>query len=328
MAISRFRAAGGFGQSMNYCFREKASIIGGNLVPVNEFDELERDDAKQVIKDATDAFKLTEFTNPGIQKNYYHVSISLALGEDLSDRLFAEMAYQHAAGIIALSKQPELADQPDALGAEIDRVREEKLSRYQMVVIRHTDKPHNHIHYLQSRVDLESGRAIRSSNERYHAQSVMRLLEDRFQLQRGQNSWDKKQPEAEKKKVREYQQKVADWLKGDIHLLQQLEHCSELELGTFKVARKPKNVELGLDSRTNVYRAEDLEKGQAKHGFAARPALILYDDGTVGGHEPFSREEAGAFKGLLLGRIHEFEREGQQSQRRERQQQRSRDIER
>lgn len=312
---------------MAYCFREKASIIGGNLVAVNEFDQLEQDDAKQVIQDATHAFKLTEFTNPGIEKNYYHVSISLAPGENLSDLDFAEMAYQHAAGIIALSKQPELADQQDALAAEIDRVRDEELNRYQMVVVRHTDKPHNHIHYLQSRVDLESGRAIRSSHERYHAQSVMRILEDRFELQRGQNSWDKKQPEHQKNKVREYQQKVADWLKGDIQLLQQLERHGDMELGAFKVARKSKNVELGLEARTNVYRAEDLEKGQAKHGFAARPALILYDDGAVGGHKPFSREEAEDFKTLLLRRIHQFEKEAH-GQERERQMQRSRDIER
>ena len=308
MAIASFRAASGIKSSISYCFRSGASIIGSNVAKTADFDRLTNDESKQLIQQVADRFALSQWTNPLVEKNYYHTSISLPLGESLGDSQFAQIAYEHAAGMVALAQQPELANDASVLGNAVNRVLEGELDQFQLVVFRHTDKPHEHIHYLQSRIHLESGVALSTSNDRYHSQAVMRVLEQRHGLQPQPSSWEKKKSKKDKVLEADYKQSLRDWIGQDIHSLDQVMNDNAVEIGEFILERKEASSRLSsVGDRLNLYRTKDFFKRGAKHGRSPTPVLIFYDDGRTGGSADISYDQTHQLKRLMEQLIEQME---------------------
>ena len=308
MAIASFRAASGIKSSISYCFRSGASIIGSNVAKTADFDRLTNDEAKQVIQQVADRFAISQWTNPQVEKNYYHTSISLPLGESLDDQAFAQVAYEHAAGMVATAQQPELANDASALGDAINQTLDDELDQFQLVVFRHTDKPHQHVHYLQSRIHLESGIALSTSNDRYHSQAVMRVLEKRHGLEPQPSSWEKKKSRSDKTLEADYRQSLRDWIGQDIHYLDQMMDDNAVEIGDFILERKTASSRLsGVGDRLNLYRTQDFFKRGAKHGRSPSPVLIFYDDGRTGGSADISYDQTQELKRLMEQLIEQVE---------------------
>lgn len=129
---------------LNYLFSKKgAHYIGGNMVGTNP-DEL-----------ATE-FRFAKMLNPKVSKAVYHASLSLPHDEKLNDDLWDEMAQKYL----------------EAMGFDMN----------QYVLVRHTDRNHDHIHIVASRIRLD-GTTVSDSWDYKRSETVLRQLEREYGVQ-------------------------------------------------------------------------------------------------------------------------------------------------
>lgn len=141
--ISKINHGRGFRGLLNYVFdRTKGHLIGGTMRA-----ETPRELARE--------FGETRRRNPDLMRPVFHVSLSLSPGEHLNDPQFNEVANRYM----------------EEMGFG--------LSPY--VVVRHSDKSHEHVHIVASRI-AHTGKTVSDSKEYERNQTVTRQLERDFGL--------------------------------------------------------------------------------------------------------------------------------------------------
>lgn len=121
----------------------KGILLGGNM------------DSK-TPRELAKEFAESRSLNPDLQRPVYHVSLSLSPGEHVDDFTFNEIADRYI--------------QRMGFGSS------------QYVVARHTDRDHEHIHIVASRIGLD-GKTVSDSNDYARSEEVIRGLEKEFGLE-------------------------------------------------------------------------------------------------------------------------------------------------
>ena len=135
----------GFLGVLNYVLDQaKGYRIGGNM---------DGQTPKELSKEFSESKKL----NPDLAKPVYHVSLSLSPGEKLNDFEWSEVANRYMA----------------EMGFEFS----------QFVAVRHTDKDHDHLHIVGSRIGLD-GMTVSDSQNYRRSEAVIRGIEKDYGLQR------------------------------------------------------------------------------------------------------------------------------------------------
>ncbi|MHC5761029.1 relaxase/mobilization nuclease domain-containing protein [Nostoc sp.] len=137
---------------LNYLFgKDGARQIGGNMEGTNP-------------RELTAEFGISRRLNPKVSRAVYHASLSLAYKESLDDDTWDEIAQKYL----------------QAMGFDMN----------QYVVVRHTDRTHEHIHIAASRIQLD-GTTVSDSWDDRRSEAVIRKLEQEYNLQSVQPSWEK-----------------------------------------------------------------------------------------------------------------------------------------
>lgn len=135
----------GFRGALNYVLNpEKGLLIGGNM---------EGKTPRELAKE----FAESRILNPDLQSPVYHVSLSLSLGEHLKDYTWNQIT---------------------------DRYMKEMGFEYsQFIVARHTDREHEHVHIVASRIGFD-GKTVSDSKNYYRSEQIIRGIEKEFGLER------------------------------------------------------------------------------------------------------------------------------------------------
>jgi Relaxase/Mobilisation nuclease domain len=137
---------------LNYLFgKDGAKQIGGNMEGTNP-------------RELAAEFGISRRLNPKVSRAVYHASLSLAHKESLDDDTWDEIAQKYL----------------QAMGFDMN----------QYVVVRHTDRTHEHIHIAASRIQLD-GTTVSDSWDDRRSEAVIRKLEQEYNLQSVQPSWEK-----------------------------------------------------------------------------------------------------------------------------------------
>lgn len=135
---------------LNYLHSKEGSRnIGGNMVG-------------KTPEILAQEFQVASQLNPKLKKMVYHASLSLPKTEAISDEQWGAIA----------------TDYLDAMG----------FSGSQYVIYRHTDRDHDHIHIVASRIRLTDGSTVSDSWDYRRGEEVMRTLEQKYQLSPVPNS--------------------------------------------------------------------------------------------------------------------------------------------
>ena len=128
----------GFRGTLNYLLKkEGAEIVGGNMLG---------ETPQELATEFAESRKL----RPGVSRAVYHASLSLPIGEHLSNEKWAGIAGQYV----------------ERMGFE----------KSQYVAVRHTDTEHDHIHIVASRIGMD-GRVVSESNDYKRSEEIIRGLE-------------------------------------------------------------------------------------------------------------------------------------------------------
>lgn len=127
-----------------------AALIGGNMVG--------RD-----IESITEEFEFSLRLNPIVRYPLLHVSLSLPVGERLSTELWQKVADRYMS--------------------------EMQLDDNQFIAVRHTDRPHDHIHLLATRIRFD-GNSSNIWQCKRRTEECLRGIERDLGLQRVPSSWD------------------------------------------------------------------------------------------------------------------------------------------
>lgn len=193
--------------TFRYCvWKDDAAIIGGTIAPLVQSGALPEAERLELVETTAAKFELSSALNGVVERNCYHVSLSLPVYEKLGDGEFSQLADEYLAGLILSSREPKLFEAEDKeIKERIDKFIQSELSSYQYAVIKHDDAEHSHIHIVASRVSLKTGKAIQRNWDRYRSQSLLRHLERVHGLEQNQNSWtiplEQKFPSASQKNL-------------------------------------------------------------------------------------------------------------------------------
>ena len=129
---------------LNYLHeKEQARLIGGNM-------------AGKTPRALAAEFRVARERNPRLQKAVYHASLALPKGEVLEDDRWCDIADDYIAG----------------MGFE----------ESQYAVYRHSDRDHDHIHIVASRIRILDGTTVTDSWDYPRSEKVIRELEKQYQL--------------------------------------------------------------------------------------------------------------------------------------------------
>jgi len=169
--IAPIQKGGSFGGILDYHFQKveqgSAEIIETNMLSNNE---------QHVNKMFTDTVGLK--VNRKVKNPVLHVSINLPPGELLNKNQFASLSEEYMKGM-GYENSPR-------------------------ITFMHDDTDHQHIHIVASRVDYE-GNLISDSHERFKSQTLLRSLEEKYNLQVGTSKSDKVSQELDEKNMLKYQ---------------------------------------------------------------------------------------------------------------------------
>ena len=141
----------GFRGTLNYLlFKEQGELIGGNMLG-------------QTARELAAEFKLSRELNPTIKQPVYHVSLSLPHHERLEHERWNQIAE--------------------------DYLQEMGFSDNQYVVVRHSDRSHDHIHIVAARGRLD-GKCVNDWQDYYRSQTILRCLEQKYHLEVVTPSWE------------------------------------------------------------------------------------------------------------------------------------------
>jgi Relaxase/Mobilisation nuclease domain len=132
--------------------KEEAERIGGNMSGRNP-------------RELAAEFKFSRQLNPNVERAVYHVSLSLAPGEYLSDEQWKEISSRY--------------------------LREMNFHNNQYVVYHHGDKDNDHIHIVASRISLDDGRCVHDGWDYKRSEVIVRQLERDYNLESVRGSHEK-----------------------------------------------------------------------------------------------------------------------------------------
>lgn len=143
--IGKQRKGSGFRGVLNYVLDpHKGHLIGGTM-------------EGQTPRELAREFAQIRQLNPNLKKPVYHVSLSLSPGEHLNDAEWNSIADRYMA--------------------------EMGFARSPYVAVRHTDRDHDHIHIVASRIGLD-GKTVSDSRDYERSEKTIRGIEADFGLQR------------------------------------------------------------------------------------------------------------------------------------------------
>lgn len=135
----------GFRGTVNYVLeKEGGKLIGGNMLG-------------ETPRELSAEFAESRKLRPNLERAVYHASLSLPVGEKLSDEKWATVAEQYV----------------HKMGFE----------KSQYMVARHNDTEHDHIHIIASRIGLDGG-YVSESNDYKRSEEIVRGLEREHGLTR------------------------------------------------------------------------------------------------------------------------------------------------
>lgn len=138
---------------LNYLHsKEEAQRIGGNM-------------AGETPRELAAEFRVARTLNRRLKKAVCHVSLSLPKHERLDNEQWLAIATDYISG----------------MGYE----------NCQYVVYRHHDQDHDHVHLAICRIRITDGRTVSDSWEKRRAETLIRSLEQQYQLESVQPSWEK-----------------------------------------------------------------------------------------------------------------------------------------
>jgi hypothetical protein len=151
--IAKQRKGRGFRGLLEYVEnKEEASRIGGNMSGQNP-------------RELAAEFKFSRQLNPNVERAVYHVSLSLAPGEYLSDEEWNEISDRY--------------------------LRQMNFHNNQYVVYRHSDRENDHIHIVASRISLDDGRCVHDGWDYKRSEAIVRQLERDYNLESVRGSHEK-----------------------------------------------------------------------------------------------------------------------------------------
>jgi hypothetical protein len=137
----------------------------------------------------TAEFMASKDLRPELKHPVWHMTLSLPHDESLTDEQFVEVGRKYMAGMILGQSDSKVLQSTD-----YEKVRqqfmEETLPEYQFFQARHCDREHEHLHIVASRVNLETGKAVKLWRDAFRSQQVIRGLEVEYGLTQLQNSWE------------------------------------------------------------------------------------------------------------------------------------------
>ena len=133
--------------------KEGAKLIGGNMMS---------ESATNLVAE----FLVSRDLNPSIKRPVYHVSLALPPDESLDDEQLQDLTKAYM----------------DGMGFDP--------FEHQYFVARHSDRDHEHVHIVASRINLISGKVSDDSFDCYRSQQVIRELEKQFNLTPVASSWE------------------------------------------------------------------------------------------------------------------------------------------
>ncbi|WP_413176264.1 relaxase/mobilization nuclease domain-containing protein [Anabaena azotica] len=137
---------------LNYLFsKEGARQIGGNMEGTNP-------------RELAAEFGISRRLNPKVSRAVYHASLSLPHNESLDDDTWDEIAQKY--------------------------LQEMGFTMNQYIVVRHTDRTHDHAHIAASRIQLD-GTTVSDRWDNPRSEIIIRRLEKEYNLQSVQSSWEK-----------------------------------------------------------------------------------------------------------------------------------------
>lgn len=161
----------GFRGTLNYLLeKEQGELIGGNMLG-------------QTARELAAEFKLSRQLNPTIKQPVYHVSLSLPHHERLDHERWNAIAD--------------------------DYLLEMGFSDNQYVVVRHSDRAHDHIHIVAARGRLD-GKCVNDWQDYYRSQKVIRSLEQKYQIEEVTSSWEVEQRSLTKGQFEQQRRESAD----------------------------------------------------------------------------------------------------------------------
>jgi Relaxase/Mobilisation nuclease domain len=137
----------------------------------------------------TAEFMASKDLNPQLKQPVWHLTLSLPHHENLSDEQFAEVGRKYMAGMIMAANNPKILEESSYREQRAEFMYEE-LTSYQFFQARHSDREHEHLHIVASRIHLDTGKAVELWRDAFRSQRVIRGLEVEYGLTQVQNSWD------------------------------------------------------------------------------------------------------------------------------------------
>jgi Relaxase/Mobilisation nuclease domain len=137
----------------------------------------------------TAEFMASKDLNPQLKQPVWHLTLSLPHHENLSDEQFAEVGRKYMAGMIMAANNPKILEESSYREQRAEFMYED-LPSYQFFQARHSDREHEHLHIVASRIHLDSGKAVELWRDAFRSQRVIRGLEVEYGLTQVQNSWD------------------------------------------------------------------------------------------------------------------------------------------
>lgn len=129
---------------LNYLHhKERAQRIGGNM-------------AGHTPRVLASEFRVSRDLNPRLQKAVYHASLSLPKPEHLDNDRWCELAEDYLTGM--------------------------GFTDSQYVIYRHSDRDHDHIHIVASRIRLTDGSTVSDSWDYRRSETLIRSLETQYDL--------------------------------------------------------------------------------------------------------------------------------------------------
>ncbi|MBE9030467.1 relaxase/mobilization nuclease domain-containing protein [filamentous cyanobacterium LEGE 11480] len=137
----------------------------------------------------TAEFMVSKDLRPELKNPVWHITLSLPHDESLTDEQFIEMGRKYMAGMIIGQNDPQVL-QTQEYEQQRDEFIAETLPEYQFFQARHSDREHEHLHIVASRINLETGKPVKLWRDAFRSQHVIRGLEREYGLTQVQNSWD------------------------------------------------------------------------------------------------------------------------------------------
>jgi hypothetical protein len=131
--------------------KEGAEYLGGNM-------------SGQTVAELTAEFRRSQELNPTVLQPAYHVALSLPHQDQLDETDWQVLA----------------ADYLERMG----------YGESQYVLFRHADRDHDHVHLVASRIRLTDGKLVPDSWDYHRSQSILRQLEQEYQLTSTLSSWE------------------------------------------------------------------------------------------------------------------------------------------